>query len=94
MNGSKDRFNISEPTSMIEFVSLGSSKFSPEFIDDEITGFLPIPVIENHRMAKVHGIWQKIRNRIELFNLRFGVTVNIFAEEERSLEIRNLAREM
>ena len=55
MNGSKDRFNISEPTSMIEFVSLGSSKFSPEFIDDEIIGFVPIPVIENHRMGQ--GAW-------------------------------------
>jgi len=79
---------------MIKFVRLDSSKFSPEFIDDEIIGFVSIPVIENHRMAKVHGIWQKIRNRKDLFNLRFGVTVNIFAEEERSLEIRNLAREM
>ena len=55
---------------MIKFVRLDSSKFSPEFIDDEIIGFVSIPVIENHRMAKVHGIWQKIRNRKELFNLR------------------------
>jgi hypothetical protein len=80
---------------MIDFISLNSSKLGPEFIDNELIGFVPISVIENHRVAKVHSIRKEILNRENIFNVGFGLIINIFAEEDRRLlKIRNLAREM
>ena len=36
---------------MVKLVSFDSSKLSTKFVDDEFIGFVPVTVIEDHRVA-------------------------------------------
>jgi len=81
-DGSKNGFNVGKPSCMIEFIGLDSSKLGSKFVDDELIGFIPISMAEDHGMAKVKSIRKQIRHRKDSLNLGFGKIVNILAEED------------
>lgn len=41
---------------MVEFIGSDSGKFSSEFVNNKFISFVAIIVVENHRVAKVHGV--------------------------------------
>ena len=55
-NGGKNRLNVGESTSVIEFIFFNCSKLSLELVNNEFIGFVPIVVIENDWMTKMHSI--------------------------------------
>lgn len=90
-DGSQDKFDVSESTSIVQFVSFNSSEFSSKFIDNEFIGFVAVSVTENHGMTQVNGIGKKVRNREDVLNLSSGMVVNFLAKENGGLvKIRNL----
>jgi hypothetical protein len=80
-NRGKDRLDVSESASVVQFVRPNSGKFGTKFVENEIISFVPVPVIENNGMTEVHAIRKKIRDRKDTFNLVFGGTVNILTED-------------
>ena len=47
-NGSKHRFDILQPISMVKFISLESTKFSKEFVMNEVVSFVFVSMTEDH----------------------------------------------
>jgi hypothetical protein len=77
---------------MIELVSFNYSKLSFEFVKDEFISFIPVTVIENNRMTKVHSIRKEIRDRKNLLDMSFDRVRHILAKKNRGfLEIWSLA---
>ena len=92
-DGGKNRFDVSEPTSVIEFVGFDSRQLGSEFVDDKLISFISIIVVENNRMTKVQGIRKKIRDMEDVSDLSFGHGINTLAEENRRLvQVGGLAR--
>jgi hypothetical protein len=77
---------------MIELVSFNCSKLSFEFVKDEFISFIPVTVIENNRMTKVHSIRKEIRDMKNLLDMSFDRVWHILAKKNRGfLEIWSLA---
>lgn len=66
---------------MIELISFHSRELGTEFISNELVSFISIPMAENDRMTKMHGMW-KIRHRKNTFNLVPSFAVHVGAKKD------------
>jgi hypothetical protein len=53
-NGGKDRFDVGDPASMIKLIGFDSSELGSKLVNDESISLIPIFVVEDHWVAKVH----------------------------------------
>ena len=75
---------------MVELVRFDRRGF--ELIDDEFVSFIPIIVVKDDGVTKVHGM-REIRNRENVSDLSSGMAINMLTEKDgRLLEVGGLTR--
>ena len=78
-----------------ELVSLDSGQLIFEFVNNELICSVPVVVIENDRVTKVHGVREERRNRENCSNKSFGMAVNMLAEKDGGLlKVGGLTRQI
>jgi hypothetical protein len=70
---------------MVKLVSFYSSKFSSKFVEDKIISLIPIIVVENNWVPKVHSVREEIRDRENVFDVRSSSSRHIFTKKDRGL---------
>lgn len=92
-NGSKNRVDIGEPTSMVQFISLEIVQLGFELIDNERVGIISVSMIENERVTKMNGMRSKVFNRKDGLDISFVLAAHVLTEEDsRFAEVGGLPR--
>lgn len=52
-----------------------------KFIENELISLIPVIMIKNHRMSKIHSVQSKIRNMKDVMDLGFDMVRHRFAKK-------------